>query len=64
MKKYVVNVDGNEQLNWDALSEELHEWAEDATDFTQWDWVDEDRKAQLSEEALREVEAILDEINK
>ena len=59
MKKYV---DNQENFDWTALSEELYAWANDLTDFTEWDWVDEDRKAQLSEEALKEVEAILAEI--
>ena len=52
----------NGSFDWTILSEELYEWANDLTDFTEWDWVNEDRKAQLSESALEEVEAVLAEI--
>ena len=59
MNKYI---DENENFDWTALSEELYEWADDLTDFTEWDWVNAERKAKLSDEALREVEEILKEI--
>ena len=61
-REYIKYFDEDEIFDWTLLSEELYAWADDLTDFTEWDWVDGDRKAQLSEEALKEVEAILAEI--
>ena len=56
------NYTKNGELNWDALSEELYNWANDATDLTEWPWVSDDRKNLLSEAARAEAEEIYDTI--